>query len=230
MQVAMMAPVDAAADGHLGTEVAFRDAVDATLAEEVLAHALALLVAGLNAVDLLGTRALGSECLLAGGPVGLLRRGLLLLLALPLLHGLLLLALLPLGTLGLLALLPFHTLLLLALAALDALLLLLLAALGPLRFRLRLRPLHSSTLRSPLRSRLRLWTAALCARRRSLRCGPLGNFTHGTTLVSVAILRLGETCARRSAEQQHACRSCDPLATHHNALLVGASAARLTLH
>jgi hypothetical protein len=35
-------------------------------------------------------------------------------------------------------------------------------------------------------------------------------------LASVAILRLGETCARRSAEQQHACRSCDQLATHHN--------------
>ena len=68
--------------------------------------------------------------------------------------------------------------------------------------------------------------AAPISAARPLRCCSLGGFTHGTTLASVAILSVCKTCARRSAEQQHACRSCDQLVTHHNALLVGASAAR----
>jgi hypothetical protein len=114
------------ADRHLCPEILASDMVDAALAEDAITHAFALLVAGLDAVDLLRSGPFGRASLLAFAPALLLRLALLALLAF---HRLLLITLLALGALLLLALLTLRALRLLALTPLDLLLLIALTAL-----------------------------------------------------------------------------------------------------
>jgi hypothetical protein len=193
MHMALVTTVDASAYHQLGAEVSRADAVYATLAEDAITHALALLVAGLDAVDLLWSRALGRGRLLAFRTLSTLRR-------------LLLFPLLPLGALLLLALLPFGTLLLLVLTALNLLPLLALLALGTLHVALTLTldllralalgTLDGAPLRSPLFcARLAALHSRCCSlwrRRTRSRAGCTTTMvTTAAMRTSVAILRLG---------------------------------------
>ena len=182
----------------------------------------------------------------------------LLLLALLALGTLLLIALLAFGTLGLLALLALRTLVLitllafdtlllltlltrrtLALLALYALLLITLAALGALHI-LRalpldtLRPLDGTPLHRPaFRRALNPRLAALDARRRLLRGGPLRRrCTRSScpaapaTWPSIALLRLRKACAQWRRQAATRWRLLRSVSYSSHALLVGALAAR----
>jgi hypothetical protein len=202
MQVAMVAPLDMRADGDALTEVFFRDAVYATLAEDALTHALALLVGGLDLVDPLRTTLVALSLLVL--VVAALLRGLLLLLSLLTLSTLGLLTLLPGGALALLALLAFGTLGLLALPPLYALLIAL-AAFGTFNVALTLtldalRALGCTGSTLYARSLFGTRLTALYAGGSPLgRCGTWRRAISAGTRASVFVLRLGEACARQGA-------------------------------
>jgi len=239
MQVAMIAPVDAHADGDALTEVALRDAVEAAITEDAVAYALALLVSGLNLVNALGTGlvTLGLLALVVAALFG----GLLLLFALLAFGILLLLALLTFGTLGLLALLPGGALALLALIFLYALLIAL-AAFGAFHILLALpldalRTLDGTSLDRPaFRRALNPRLAALDARRRLLWSGPLGRCCAWgigcaiSTRTPVTVLRLRKTRAQCSAQQDHRSGPCDPFRTHLIHSVLGCGAIFRALH
>jgi hypothetical protein len=213
--MAIVAAVDVSANHQLGAEVFSVDAIYVTVAEDAVTHALALVIAGLDAVDLLRSRALRRARLLVFGPTVLLRRSLPLLLALPTLRSLLLFALL-----------VFNSLLLLTLAPLSLLFLLALPALGPLDVvvltltldLLQLAPdADGAPLGSPFGPRLATFDTG-CG---SLRCRRTRSLTGCTTIATTvmlafltAVLRLSKTRARGSAEQQYACRSGNQSSVH----------------
>jgi hypothetical protein len=236
MHVAMMAPLDTRADRHLRPEVPRPDVVHTALAEDAIAHALALFVAGLDAVDLLGPGPLGRARLLAFRAIDLLRRGLLLLLTLATLCSLLLLALLALSTLPLIALLAFGRLLLIALTPLDLLLLLALAPLGTLdiAFALTLDLLRPLTLRTldgaPLDPGLAPFHTGSGSLRRCTR--GLANGTCPTPAAAAAparltILSLGKAGSAGTEQKYAGCRhnhlpvhlDCTPLTRSAGAAL-----------
>ena len=217
MQMAIVAAVDVSADHQLGAEVFSVDAIYVTVAEDAVTHALALVIAGLDAVDLLRSRALRRARLLVLRPIVLLRRSLPLLLALPTLRSLLLFALLVFNSLLLLALAPLSLLFLLALPALGPLDVVVLTLTLDLLRALALRTLDGAPLGSPFGSRLATFDTG-CG---SLRCRRTRSLTGCTTLATTvmlafltAVLRLSKTRARSSAEQQYACRSGNQSSVH----------------
>jgi hypothetical protein len=199
----MVPTIDTSTHDQFAAEVFGVDAVYVTIVEDAVTHAFALLVAGLDAVDLLRSRALGRGRLLAFR-------------ALPALGRLLLFTLLPFGALLLLALTPLHLLLLLALLALGTLHVALTLTLDLLRA-LALRTLDGAPLRRPFGSRL----AALHARCGSLRrcrtrraAVATSTATAAVLAFVAAILRLCYAHCHGSAEQQHTCRSGNQSSVH----------------
>jgi hypothetical protein len=204
MQVAMVPTIDTSTHDQFAAEVFGVDAVYVTIVEDAVTHAFALLVAGLDAVDLLRSRALGRGRLLAFR-------------ALPALSRLLLLTLLALGILLLLTLTALGLVLLLTLLALGTLYVALTLTLDLLRA-LALWTLDGASLRRPFGSRL----AALHMRRGSLRRCRARSRTRRAAAVATAamlafvaaILCLDRARCHGRAEQQHTSRSGNQSSVH----------------